>query len=222
MFSGTMVRAILAGRKTQTRRVVTTREPLGFLGSGGDKGPDWNDPAEWGWFCEGRDFSGYAVLKPGVSERIPNGQDRESIPCPYGGPDDRLWVRETHAVVPWLAGAEQRVSAEHHEGVRYRATWDKTHSGKWTPSIFMRRWASRITLLVESAHVERLQDISESDAQAEGMRGPLIDGELDRLVSQIGRTPRLAYSDLWDAINGKRAPWTSNPWVWVVKFSVQP
>ena len=91
LFSGAMVRAILAGTKTQTRRVVNGRH---IAKIGGSDQSD-SDPSAFGHFAEGRDFSGWMVLERGVNERVGNNQDRCSIPCPFGEPGDRLWVRET-------------------------------------------------------------------------------------------------------------------------------
>jgi hypothetical protein len=128
----------------------------------------------------------------------------ESAWCPYGQPGDRLWVRET----TWRNGG-------------YVAT-DKSniaHEGK-CPSIFMPRWVSRINLKLTDVRVERLQDISEADAIAEGIQG---DGIMYYDYSPEGtglptQTPRSSYCGLWDSINGKRFPWASNPWVWVLTF----
>ncbi len=111
--------------------------------------------------------------------------------CPYGKPGERLWVKETFCEV---GGA-----------VHYRAEWLLDQKQKWTPSIYMRRDASRIDLLIKNIRVERLQAISEQDAQAEGYAG---DGD---------ESARIWYAMLWDKINGAGA-WDKNPWVWVVEF----
>lgn len=156
---------------------------------------------------------------------------------------DRLWVRETWRTLhPTPEHSYQRC-------VNYRADdqileisrdvpyedWhaahrEEKHLENWRPSIFMPRWASRITLEVLSVRVERLHEITEEDARAEGIR------ELDLQAGQPGawwsadstdpylhdRTPRQAFGRLWDSINGKRDPWASNPWVWRVEFRVLP
>lgn len=139
LFSAPMVRAILDGTKTQTRRVVKHRH-LAFIGGKGQE----NDPSAWG-FGAGVQNESYRLV------------------CPYGIPGDRLWVKET-----WHPGGPEN----NHDGVIYRATdpgWDDSGSGlRWRPSVFMPRWASRITLEISSVRVERLQDITEEDARAEG------------------------------------------------------
>lgn len=157
MFSAPMVRAILAGRKTQTRRVVRFLPPR---------------------------------------------------PCPYGVPGDRLWVRET-----WCADGLDDGSAPLYH---FRADGDHDPEATWRPSIFMPRTACRIVLDVTGVRIERVQDISEADAKAEGP---------ELLPDPMQDTPRRwrdSYRTLWDSINGKRAPWDSNPWVWVVEFKVAP
>jgi hypothetical protein len=197
LFSGPMVLALLDGRKTQTRRLVGAR---GFHAFEGDEDND-------GWPLA-------PVERTGCLARLP---------ATYGAPGDRLWVRET-----WYDNAPSMTLQERTRepdgsirGVEYRATHDCASfedgcpcnpdgDGKrseWRPSIFMPRWASRLTLEVTSVRVEPLQSISERDACAEGMGSPL---------TRDCKTPKFAA--LWDAINGERAPWASNPWVWVIEF----
>lgn len=164
LFSGPMVRALLAGTKTQTRRIVT--QPR---------------------------FVGPAMIHAG----------------PYGGPGDRLWVRETFA--------------ETSGRVIYRESVPMG-PGVWRPSIFMPRALSRITLEVVSVRVERLQDITDDDILAEGVT---VAGVAALVGKQRSREPiacnlRGLWSLGWDAINGKRAPWASNPWVWRVEFRRLP
>lgn len=164
LFSGPMVRAILEGRKTQTRRVVKP-QPAHIAGIG-------------------------TVL---------NIDTITGKACPYGKPGDRLWVRETWDGVR-LDGGGALVS--------YRADGDKpvTDDGRWHPSIHMPRWASRITLEVVSVRVERLQEISEEDAMAEGVA-----------LAENYRGPVAHFASLWEQINGLGS-WNANPWVWVVEF----
>jgi hypothetical protein len=186
LFSAPMVRAILAGTKTQTRRVV--RGPIEYLGPSGGQ----DDLSSWGWFFDGQDQHGYMVLARGMNERFDNGFI--SIPCPYGVPGDRLWVRET-----WRG--------EGPSTVQYRADGGDVGTLKWRPSIFMPRAYSRIDLEVTEIRVQRVQEITEEDAYAEGISGG------DSMGDPVGE-----YAKLWDSINGKRAPWASNPWVWALTF----
>jgi hypothetical protein len=186
LFSGPMVRAILAGTKTQTRRLVKPAphamcshvEP--FRGEGG------------GWIAG--DNSG----------RI--------FQCPFGIPGDRLWVRETWA---WSGDTDvHRKDRQKRGDVWWRA--DEKHNApnvRWRPSIHMPRWASRLTLEVESVRVERLQDITEEDARAEGVELPPNDASAKY---------RPMFQLLWDSINSARATWASNPWVFVVGFRRLP
>jgi hypothetical protein len=128
-------------------------------------------------------------------------------------------------------------------GAIYRADDVAGHiDGGWRPSIFMSRWASRISLEVTAVRIERLQEVSEEDAVAEGLRAQVGDSDAGYTWSGTGyeggipgsfHTPgtagcrcnvagpspaQCAYRELWDSINGKRAPWSANPWVWVVEF----
>lgn len=180
-----MVRAILDGSKTQTRRIVKNmpREVEGGYFEAYNKGNAWN------WWTKDH--------RPSLPQ----------IKCKYGKPGDRLWVRETWA---WF-DAEKG-----HEGCVYRASengqaWEREDEGwRWKPSIHMPRWASRITLEVESIRVERLNDCSMEDALAEGVS----DHDPDTGAWQ---NPKEQYADLWESINGPGS-WDANPWVWVVTF----
>lgn len=180
LFSSPMVRAILAGTKTQTRRLVTPQ-------------PVDGDTIQ-------RESS------PGQTFIVGRLRDSENawrvLPCPYGVPGDRLWVRETFRMGYGSGMAH------------YRADEDECAGGPWTPSIHMPRFASRISLEVTSVRVERLQAISEEDAIGEGARFGCPD-----CADLCGHETSLAaFVDLWDSINGKRAPWSSDPWVWVLGF----
>ncbi len=194
LFSGPMVRAILAGAKSQTRRVVNMAN-IGMIGHGGTG----DDPESWGYQID--DGSGlWAVLARGHSATE---SGLISIPCPYGAPGERLWVRETFRI-------ENGTRPEHGpNGVHYRA--DGEDSGAtWRPSIFMPRWISRLTLDVTEIRVERLGALTYDDAQAEGV---------DFFPPAPGCSPVQRFALGWDKINGKRGfPWASNPWVWVVAF----
>lgn len=224
LFSGPMVRAILDGRKTQTRRVVKPQPPenmahvnnISFLRHVDHK---WAPSFNFQW-CEAEQ------KPPRALERWPHDEYGPcAIPCPYGKPGDRLWVRETF---------NNRMS----EPV-YKADNPDWPYG-WQPSIHMPRWASRITLEATGVRVERLQDISEEDALAEGIESVFVDANPPLHVKQKFIAPgvrmqnyagevddhapahdnaRDAYACLWDSLYEKRGfGWEENPWVWVVKF----
>jgi hypothetical protein len=158
-----MVKAILDGRKTQTRR---TR--------------------------------GLEVVNRSLDFAI-------KCQCPYGRPGDRLWVRESFYVQPDIYRPDKP------SPIHYKADEDTgcLEDYVFKPSIFMPRWASRITLEITRIRAERVQDISEEDCIAEGIKDSGL-GVVDLLLS---------YAVLWDSINAKRGySWESNPWVWVIEF----
>lgn len=205
LFSTPMIQAILAGQKVQTRRVV--------------KYHHHSHIAEWSVF----DHPDFPLYVP---------HDRfgrvfgEGIKCPYGKVGDTLWVREKWYDDFGLPRNEQEIADR--EGVYYRADGEASTQFedyadlKWKPSIFMPRWASRINLLIKDIRVERLQDISEGDAKAEGVSPigvPIVNPENGH---HLGDEPSYKYGfmELWDKINGKKYPWESNPWLWVIEFEV--
>lgn len=198
LFSGPMVRAILDGRKTQTRRVVkpqpTSREQMrGFR-------LDWLDHGVE------PDRQRYGITSSVV--------DGAEIVCPYGGPGQRLWVRET-----W--GRIEAMSTDIRDSLVYRADGDTpAMAGYWRPSIHMPRWASRITLEIEAVWCERVQDITEANAMAEGVeRIELGPHEIAGLpVHPMTSSYAAAFATLWDSINGTKYPWASNPWIWAITF----
>lgn len=202
LFSGSMVRALLRGEKTQTRRAVKPQPAYGCryeMNGAGTHALHLSD-------VPGREF-----VPP-----TPRSVDHR-LPCPYGEPGDRLWVRETFA---------PRYFDNGHPG--YRADWtsaaaDVCAEPKWKPSIFMPRLASRITLEVTNVRVQRLRDITPEDAQAEGC--VCIGGrDVPLFTDTIGGDhldPRGAYQALWSKINGA-ASWAANPWVWAVTLKVLP
>lgn len=218
LFSGAMVRAILDGRKTQTRRVCKQAD----MHMGLDAAPCWADavyPArERGWIA----WKGLA--KPGPAlEAETKRLYAEGFLCPYGQPGDRLWVRETWCDTYIDPADDQRVVDDLNEGgyvfTAYRADdWldVPSHDGRWRPAIHMPRRRSRLTLEVTGVRVERVQSISEADAKAEGAQpvsGFSSDGS-DGPTTYID-----AFADLWDSINAARGyGWERNPWVWVVEF----
>ncbi|WCV15977.1 hypothetical protein KKY80_12320 [Pseudomonas aeruginosa] len=196
LFTGPMVRAILEGRKTVTRRVVKPQPD--FLGSMVDP----NTP--------------FKTLDAGLHARIT---------CPHGQPGDRLWVREA-----WAADAQVDAIAPRDlsqgEPIWYPADFSVRQTGcsmiskgRGRPSIHMPRWASRILLEITAVRVERLQDISEEQALAEGVHGEPCD-HARQACSDIGcwgDTAKGAFGFLWEQLNGAGA-WQANPWVWVVEF----
>lgn len=240
LFTGDMVRALLTGRKTQTRRVVKLPQEsnlgtwesssaggLGVTDSHGNKVPTF--PVVW------HTRSGRTI-------------------APRWRVGDTLWVRETfraHELTDDEARADtygvmKRLNLEEPAfglaGVLFRADnffrpiddtraaadrWidirgatDKMNS-RWCPGIHMPRWAARIHLRVTEVRVQRVQEISDAEAIAEG----IVDARTDENKATLyadeplsAQLPHLAYRELWDSINGKTAPWASNPWVWAISF----
>ena len=205
LFSAPMVRAILDGRKTQTRRIVKPQPP----GSCRYEINGNQDKA----YCVFDD----AGLPGGIGFCPPTARSKDHLlPCPYGKPGDRLWVRETWQQVTQDVATVKPIDVlrDCKQGVCYAADGERcpiTYGQvklRWRPSIFMRRWASRITLEITGVRVERLQDISEEDAIAEGVQCAGVPSSL---------TNRGAFAKLWESINGPDS-WAANPWVWVVEF----
>lgn len=192
LFSSPMVLATLADLKTKTRRT----SKLDII----NKSPD-----DW-------EFLSFADGKYHFKNKLTN--RLFSVKCPYGQVGDRLWVRETWQMHPsWNAFSPSRIT--NHNCVYYTATDGIIEESKVRPSIHLPRWASRLTLEVVSIKVERLNDITEADAMAEGVG---TEGE------EGFATHWKAFSTLWDSINGEGS-WDANPWVWVVEFKrleVQP
>lgn len=217
LFSGPMVRAILAGAKTQTRRVVKLPVGPDHLGA-------------WESSVVGGPGTRYTDGSP-APERpvIWHTRTGRCIGAPLGV-GDRAWCREAWAYY----GGDERLYLQEPQCVAYRATWDSDPrrevwqtdppGGRWRPSIHMPRWASRILLEVVEVRVQRLQEISEEDARAEGMQhhdglGIGHSGRRHDLNhGSVAATAYDAYAVVWDLINGKRAPWASNPWVWAYTF----
>ncbi|MBF7956165.1 hypothetical protein [Rahnella victoriana] len=189
LFNAEMVKAILSGRKTQTRRIIKLDHERGF-----------QNPVVRGRAGE------VSSVEFGLSHML----------CPLGQPGDQLWVRE--AIFP--APLEMQ-SAPPHEtlwNIAYRdgqqlvklapAAYNPTlyNYERWTPSIHMPRWASRINLLITGVRVERLDDISQHDARCEG----IVDHH------NVGQEKYL-FSRLWRDIYGEES-WATNPWIWVIEF----
>lgn len=247
LFSTDMVRALLDGRKTQTRRVVkehkidrlSTREEFATAGP---------------YQLSKKETPGYVYVYLEDGPLV-------GLPCPYGQPGDLLWVRET-------CRAEELGDDDFHllydgedscpglDGVRYKAdvqfipihnspeasdAWGRLHSyrgerGAVVPNIHMPRWASRLTLKIKDIRVERVRDISDDDAKAEGAKhwadiplNPIHEKDPDQAdrwsmgspshTGQCLSTPRWAFANYWITINKERG-WEANPWVWVVEFEV--
>lgn len=212
LFSGQMVRAILDGSKTQTRRAV--KHPLA---QAANRILSYKEQTEFD--CVLKDDSG------GI------------IQCHYGKPGELLWVRETFCIessrdVAYDPPHSDGRPIRHHTDDESGAWWEQPHyratdpapkldigtdepGCRWRPSIFMPRWASRILLEITAVRVERLQSISGPDCWAEGIAHAGWDP--DRYGSVVE-----CYRDLWESINGPGS-WDANPWVWVVEFQrLQP
>lgn len=241
LFSGAMVAAVIAGRKTQTRRVV--------------KEPSWAHPGDSEMELDGSGKLVCICAQTGCFAEIPR---------LYGVPGDRLWVRETckyggysgQGLITGKAYGQWDgwgVGPQKHPG----PFWDfrEKYSDKWCPAIHMPRWASRLTLEITEVRVQRLQEISKEDARAEGAEAAdsglectecdWIGFECSRGVQESGQIDdpfllcpkcdevcahppideqyRFGFRQLWDSINAKRGHgWEKNPWVWAVSFRRLP
>lgn len=219
IFSAPMVRAILDGRKTQTRRIVKPQPQYiqGTVAPQQKRGEHQKHPAPyfdaynhgpfWCWWDE--------------YDR----QGNDWIKCPYGKPGDRLWVRETWKPTGLFAFSKPKETKGCGK-FSYKSDPDQRKRDeliRWRPSIHMPRWASRITLEITDVRCQRLQDISEEDACAEGIQ---YDFNVDPIGPCRWRVPDTsmgvdsasgAFSKLWENINGPDA-WDANPWVWALTF----
>jgi hypothetical protein len=237
LFSAPMVRAILAGQKTQTRRLVTPRPPE-LTAEQVRRGQSYGlcpAPAQWG---KPRTFIVSGSVQA-VREHQPMLANL-GIDCRYGAPGDRLWVRETWAPGPSVypfdpfiyradvndVCGDDPATAEHVQSSKGPHSdcyaCERERCGfRWRPSIHMPRHASRITLEVTGVRIERLQAISEHDARAEGVKpsdASIVFDDKGKIRAELSNTHRGAFACLWDAINGKLAPWASNPWAWAIDF----
>lgn len=220
IFSGEMVKTILDGKKTMTRRVVKSDfinnyKHAHIIKQSSDKS---------------REGKAYFYDKP-VGGMVLSSQ---LVSNPYGKVGDRLWVRETHHVIGGIADYEIEEIKQGLQDVKnfvsYKADgYGNPCDGGWTSPMFIPRWASRILLEITDIRVERLQDISEADAVKEGIRSlstyrgssntlyPDYSGKIHGLF----KNPIDSYHTLWYSLNAKKGyPWSSNPWVWVVEFKV--
>lgn len=230
LFSGPMVRAILDGRKTVTRRIVKLRYPWEI--------EEADNGSKWPWhpdYVTGGEWDGWAQ-------------------CPYGQAGDRLWVRETwgYRGATWTLGEDHKTlwieyaadggrrdvvrpkddesgipqPRDIRPGEDYVDDYYNGYLNRYwkqnRPSIHMPRWASRITLEVTGVRVERLQDISEADALREGLvqlpaSGRFAINKGDQYFGGASHSASEVFSWLWEQINGPGS-WDANPWVWAVSF----
>jgi len=204
IFNTDMVKAILEGRKTQTRRVIMPQPHI-------ERGVmRWQKSHKGGMH--------------GIDLNMDDHADLAAMFCPYGGVGDKLWVRETIAEWQGTIEAVQNGDMDEAEALEYiiykagAKDWagilkDMSYGHPWNvrPSIFMPCWASRITLEITEIRVERLQEITPMDCIREGVL-PEYEPGVEGL--------RLRFQVLWDSINGKKHPWLSNPWVWVISFKM--
>lgn len=211
IFSGEMVKAILDGKKTMTRRVVKFR----------DFTTDSITPLHIelvdGKYCLFNERNGWLIGYP---------------KCKFGEIGDRLWVRETHHVVGGTADYEIEEIKQGLQDIKnfasYKADgYGNPCDGGWASPMFMPRWASRILLEITDIRVERLNDISEADCEKEGFRFY----PLSRICFKPCSTKhpsghgsnnyKSIFGEYWDTLNAKKGyQWSSNPWVWVVEFKV--
>lgn len=202
IFNGEMVRAILGGRKTQTRRPIKWKQTR-FTEIG-----EREDGSRWLW-----------------------SEDAEHVcdfwhPCPFGAVGDRIWVRET-----WNKYGGLLTYRADHDWIDDMRK-ETVCTAKWVPSIHMPRWASRILLEITDVRVERVNAISPEDAESEGLERtnftgfgdepglpsyPEPDVYFDPLKKQWKEYPPEAFAGLWESIYGEGS-WQANPWVWVIEF----
>lgn len=212
LFSAPMVRALLDGRKTQTRRVIRNV----------------------------RQDNSITIRKPtkkkmGTCTHVIDACEFPQLLPIRAKAGDRLWVREAHYLTDdgdseYAVFAEDEASvAAHiedmHKIMASHPSIDWSRHLRWRPSIHMPRWASRLTLTVTDVRVQRLREISEEDAIAEGLE---VVGNFPRTqYRDYSRTvvgtgvPQLSFMTLWDSLNAKRAPWDSNPWIAAYTFTTE-
>lgn len=213
IFKAEMVKAILDGSKTQTRRIIKPQPPEHIELCTNSLGEHFAD-----------DFN----------------NDLMYFKCPHGKVGDRLWVRENFKVIDFNSGGQNPYVCDDFQEpyalVNYSDGWEKevllledielgidevsqaerAFKKKTVPSIHMSRWASRINLEITDIRVERLNDISEEDARAEGCKVQEPIKQLDKKFIHR-KYPQKVFMELWESINGKGS-WDINPWVWVIEF----
>jgi len=207
LFKSEMVRAILAGRKTQTRRILKYSQPVGR--------------------------NGYWPSTAGGEPKLivdGNRSNHRPLRCPYGKVGDHLWVKETwtpdHADFyphfPICYRADFGPEYDRENGKVFSSEQNAWFPFKWRPSIFMPRRVCRITLEITGVRVERLSDITNKDALAEGagtLPNPCGYADTSHFAccKDYPHQPKDKFRDLWVKINGKDS-WAANPWVWVIEF----
>ncbi len=209
IFSGAMILKTREGKKNQTRRVVKAQPGVGVR-------PYQTPDGLWNW----------VMIASGVGVAV-------QFRCPYGVVGDRLWARETWCsayagsssgtlfAADWAYVPSKRT---HEKGPHFCADYDDAIQRglvRWRPSIYLPRWASRDTFEITNVRLERLQDITEEDAKAEGVTTAPQPGKLNGEPATLHPiTHRQAFLWLWDTINGKRpgCAWADNPWVWVISY----
>jgi hypothetical protein len=218
LFNGPMVRAIMAGCKTQTRRAIKNLDGV--------------------WVLIEENYSQQEPNKALVQDECGNYHD---MPCPYGQPGDRLYVRETFVVESSLGVDPYEPPFTYNRPIRFHSDslngdwWEQCHyratddppelyyedmedpGCRWRPSIHMPKWAARIWLEITDVRVERVQDISYQDCLSEGIPQ---DGSINNYGA--GGKLRDAFAEFWDSTSGRwpEQSWKNNPWVWVVEFKV--
>ena len=238
LFNEEMVKAILTGRKTQTRRVIKVQPSR----------PDFDRLHTLMSSTASSDRRNIGKHAWGNSTGDAPENDGEYFSAPYGQAGDRLWVRETFDVVRYKASwspsngnvcddeipasavcvfADKATKSVELETIRAEEQARRMLAKRCTPSIHMPRWASRITLEITDVRVERVQDISDASALAEGVlelsncMPPNYDTNAKQYYAArtVGfESPRKAFAHLWDSICSEKYPWESNPWVWVYEF----
>lgn len=235
LFSGPMVRALLEGRKTQTRRIV---KPANGLQS------EWASveglsKCPTNYLCTVDGKLGAQFQHPLAGTRQSYGDVSKDSPygwfkCPYGQTSGAIWVRETCQIYGfWTPNGRTKAGkpsikfhTHYDKKVKYDGDFEKEGAKNpldgWhtKPSIHMPRWACRITLEIKDIRVERLRDITLSDIRKEGVEisEMWLFGADKEGRDEVGR---IAFSTLWESINGTES-WDANPWVWVVSFDVHP
>ena len=227
LLNGDMVRAVLSGSKTQTRRIMKVQPSADFTPMNMELETDFTAR----WYTPGVvDKDGY--LQPAKKQVFGVASEDDGYTSPFGAVGDRLWVRETWSDVNFEGasavayradggvrplGEEDGEEADPNLEKYWFANWYPDlisgTEGRWRPSIHMPRWASRITLEITGVHVERLNSMTEQDAIAEGCSG----GHGSIPGYMYSATPHEHFHHVWESIYGADS-WQANPFVWVIEF----